>query len=68
MKIILNAKSKKIGMDLLMDVSLLIPSVYAFMFPLFDSHCISLEFNEKADYNKDQTALIYSLQSLERLQ
>jgi len=68
MKILLNAKSKKMGMDLLTDVSMLIPSVHAFMFPLADSHCISLEFNEKTEYDKDQTAMIYTLRSLERLQ
>ena len=62
MKIILNSPSMKMGMELLTDVSMLIPSVHAFMFPLADSHCISLEFNEKAKYSKDQRALIYTLE------
>ena len=68
MKILLNAKSKKMGVELLANVSILIPSVQAFMFPLADTLCVSLDFNEKAAYNKDQTELIRTLQSLERLQ
>ena len=68
MRIILNATSKKMGMDLLAEVSTLIPQVKAFMFPVGDNNCISLEFSEKANYTKDQTAIIYTLQSLERAQ
>jgi len=65
MKIILNAKSKNMGMELLTNVSMLIPSVHAFMFPLADSYCVSLEFNDRAEYNRNQAALI---KTLERLQ
>lgn len=67
MKILLNAKSRQTGTQMLLDVSLLIPSVKAFMFPLAGNHCLSFEFKENVVYTQKQYELIQSLQVLGRL-
>jgi hypothetical protein len=64
MKILLNAKSRKHGVELLSHISMLIPEVRAFMFPLAGSHCISLDFNEAFKYTKEQVDVILALKSL----
>lgn len=67
MKILLNARSKKHGEDLLSDVSKIVPQVRAFMFPLADSNCVMLEFKEQENYTKEQTEMIIALQALGRM-
>ena len=68
MRLVINAMSKKIGMDLLEDVCKLIPHVQASMYPISDTHCISLEFSDTIRYTEVQTAYIRMLQTLGSMQ
>ena len=68
MRLLINAMSKQIGMDLLEDVCKLIPHVQASMYPISDTHCVSLEFNDNLKYSEVQTAYIRMLQTLGRMQ